>query len=1159
ETAHRLQRAGVGPETLVGVALERSVEMVVALLGILKAGGAFVSFDLTYPKERLAFLLADTGVRLLIARPHLLEKLPPFAGEIMFPQEDGGDYYSVQAVNHRGTENTEKVGPGQLAYVFYTSGSTGQPKGVLTSHRGVVNYLTFNTNAYQLSEADTVLQLASLSFDASVRDILNPLVAGARLVLVNDTDARDPEVLLSTMSEQRVTCLLSVVPSLLHALTEAAARRAQALHETAPEVRSEGSQGQVRSAAEHAAPGNQPNEDQPGTGDRHVVATVSVGPPGLVQSSLAIQRQRADALAPGYLRPAPPALSSTDYHSEPPARNPAPGDLHSEPPARLSENPSAHAPEQPPENSRVHVPGHLRLILTSGENLLLSECAKARAVFGEELTIVNQYGATECTMSQSLYVVPRGETVVPRVDTVVPRVETESGTALAGKPIANAQLYILDKRLRLVPVGVSGEVYIGCVGVARGYLHEPAQTAERFIPHPFSSEPGARLYRTGDLARYRSSGDLELLGRIDHQVKLRGLRIELAEIEAALNLHDDVREAVVLAREDRVGEKRLVAYVVARQEQSPSLRSLRGFLKERLPEYMVPSAFVFLDALPLTANGKVDRQALPAPTSARPESGETFVAPSTPAEEVLAGIWAELLGVEQVGIHDNFFELGGHSLLATQVVSRVREFFRVEIALRQVFETPTVAGLAQSIDLALEKSSGLLAPSIERVPRQDLLPLSYAQQRLWFIHQLDPNSPVYNIPLAVRLTGKLDLAALRATLTEIVHRHEALRTTFAVHDGQPHQLIHPPAELDLPVTDLTNAVEREREVQQIAEAEANLPFDLERGPLLRVRLLQLSEDEQVLLVTMHHIVSDGWSMGVLVKEVAALYTALASGQPSPLAELPIQYADYAVWQREWLRGEVLERQLSYWREQLTGAPAVLELPSDRPRPAVQSFRGSYEPVTVSAELTARLKELSRREGVTLFMLLLGAWQVLLSRYTGAEEITVGTPIANRQRGEVEGLIGYFVNALALRTDLSGDPTFRDLVGRVREVALGAYLHQDVPFEKLVEELQPERALSHSPIFQVVFVLQNAPLGELALSGVNLELLPADNATAKFDLTLNLQESGDVIGGTLGYSTDLFEADTIGRMVAHYLTLLDAIATDVNTPLSQLQLIREDER
>ncbi|HEY3579490.1 MAG TPA: condensation domain-containing protein, partial [Pyrinomonadaceae bacterium] len=567
-----------------------------------------------------------------------------------------------------------------------------------------------------------------------------------------------------------------------------------------------------------------------------------------------------------------------------------------------------------------------------------------------------------------------------------------------------------------------------------------------------------------------------------------------------------------------------------------------------------------LKRLPLTLNGKVNNAALPTLEDIKGQSrrpGE-YVAPQTEVEEIVAGIWSTLLRVPQVGRYDNFFQVGGHSLLATQVVSRVREALRVELTVRSLFEHPTVNQLSADIETLSRNGLGEIVPPMTRANREmGFAPLSYAQQRLWFIHQLDPGSPAYNIPLAVRLTGRLDLAALRATLIEVVHRHEALRTTFAVRDGEPQQIIHEPAEVELPVTDLTNLGEREQEVQRIAEEEARLPFDLVNGPLLRVRLLQMSEDEQVLLVTMHHIVSDGWSMGVLVKEVAALYTAFVTGEAAQLAELPIQYADYSVWQREWLRGEVLERQLEYWREQLAGAPTVLELPSDRPRPAVQSFRGSFEPVTISAEVTAHLKSLSRREGVTLFMLLLGAWQVLLSRYTGAEGITVGTPIANRQRGEVEGLIGYFVNALALRMDLSGDPTFRELMGRVREVALGAYLHQDVPFEKLVEELQPERSLSYNPLFQVVFALENTPDFSLQLPELNISGLDASSGTAKFDLRLGMSEVGKQLLGTLQYSTDLFDAATIQRMLGHFTTLLASIAKDPDTRISELSLRAEE--
>src|SRR6185369_5256419 len=475
--------------------------------------------------------------------------------------------------------------------------------------------------------------------------------------------------------------------------------------------------------------------------------------------------------------------------------------------------------------------------------------------------------------------------------------------------------------------------------------------------------------KSGDLGRYLPDGNIEFLGRSDEQVKVRGFRIELGEIGAALGSHPAVRERVVIVREDAPGDKRLVAYVVG--DQTLADGELRSHLKGRLPEYMIPSAFVFLDALPLTPNGKVDRSALPAPEMTRQAE---LIAPRTATEERVAALYAHVLNLKEVGIYDNFFDLGGHSLLATQVISRVREDFQIEVPVYSLFEAPTVEGLAENIDAQLRAGNTLKPSRPERVARDGTLPLSYAQQRLWFIHQLDPLSPAYNVPLAVRLTGQLNVVALSATLTEVVRRHESLRTTFTVHDDQPRQVIHPPTPLNLPVTDLGSlaAAEREREAERLAVEEACLPFDLAGGPLLRARLLRLSEEGHVLVVTMHHIVSDGWSMGVLVREVGLLYPALCAGTESSLPELSIQYADYAVWQRQWLSGEVLDQQLSYWREQLAGAPAVLELPSDRVRPAVQSFRGADQPFVISERLTAALKEMSGGEGVTLFMTLLAA-------------------------------------------------------------------------------------------------------------------------------------------------------------------------------------------
>jgi amino acid adenylation domain-containing protein len=728
-----------------------------------------------------------------------------------------------------------------------------------------------------------------------------------------------------------------------------------------------------------------------------------------------------------------------------------------------------------------------------------------------------------------------------------------------GRPIPNAQVYILDDLLRLLPIGVAGDLYIGGVGMARGYVRRPDLTAEKFIPDPFSGEPGARLYKTGDIARYRPDGNIEFLGRTDHQVKIRGFRIELGEIEGTLEQHPAVLQAIVQPQEVAPGEKRLVAYVVAERESRPTAGELRGFLKDKLPEHMVPAVFVLLDAFPLTTNGKVNRRALPTPDDRRPELDQVFVACRTPTEELLAAIWSQVLGIERVGIYDNFFQLGGHSLLATQVVSRIREAFQVEMPLRRLFEAPTVAGLAESVDVG--RGAGLQASPIVPVPRSGELPLSFAQQRLWFIDQLEPGSSVYNFPAAVRLKGPLNVAALKKSLDEIVKRHEALRTTFAIVDGRPVQVIAPRLTLTLPIVDLRELPEpeREREVQRLATNEALRPFDLAEGPLVRTTVLRLGENEHVGLLTMHHIVSDGWSTGILIREMAVLYDAFCSDRPASLPELPIQYADFAHWQRHWLEGEVLETQLTYWKQQLLGAPPLLELPADHPRPPLQTFRGAHQSILLTRTVGDGLKALSRQEGATLFMTLLAAFTILLHGYTNQDDLVVGTPTANRNRLEIEGLIGFFVNTLVLRTDLSDNPSFRDLLRRVREVCLGAYAHQDLPFERLVEELHPARDLSRNPLFQVMFVLQNAPLQAVELPGLSLSPIEVDTSTTHFDLTLHIVDTEQGLVGTLAYNTDLFEAVTITRMLGHFRTLLEAVIATPERCVSDLPLLTEGER
>jgi amino acid adenylation domain-containing protein len=788
----------------------------------------------------------------------------------------------------------------------------------------------------------------------------------------------------------------------------------------------------------------------------------------------------------------------------------------------------------------------LREVITAGEALRITPAIARFFARLPAVVLHNQYGPTEAhVVTQHTLTGPaEGWPALPPI----------------GRPIANTRAYVLDRHGEPVPIGVPGELYLGGAGLARGYLHRPALTAERFLPDPFSPEPGSRLYRTGDLVRFREDGSLDFLGRLDHQTKIRGVRIEPGEIEARLREHPAVSDTTVIARDESPSLRRLVAYVVSRRSPPPTAGELRRHLEKTLPDHLLPAAIVFLDALPLTPSGKLDRRALPAPAGERPSLDRAYVAPRTPQEEVMAGIWAGVLGVERVGVHDDFFELGGHSLLATQVISRVREAFRVEVALRRVFESPTVSGLVEEVEAARRQECREEMPPLERVSREGEPPLSFAQQRLWFIDQLEPGSPAYNISLGVRFEGSLDVASLKRAISEVVRRHEALRTTFEAVDGRAVQVIHAAQTLALPVVDLSAlpVAEREARVLELAGEDAARPFDLTRGPLLRATLLRLSKREHVLLASMHHIASDGWSMGVFSREVGALYEAFRRGEPSPLREPAVQYADYACWQRRWLEGRLLERQLDYWKRALAGAPPVLELPADRPRPPVQTYRGGFHAVALEKPHVDALRSVAQRERATLFMALLATFECLLHRCTGETDLVVGTPIANRTRSEIEGMIGFFVNTLALRTDLSGRPSFRELVRRVRESALGAYAHQDLPFEKLVEEIQPVRALSHPPVFQVMFIHQNAAVPKLSLGEVAVSPVETGITAAKFDLTLSLEETEDGIAGAFLYNADLFEAPTVARLSEHWRSLVERIAANPDRSVDDLPLLAEEE-
>jgi len=789
----------------------------------------------------------------------------------------------------------------------------------------------------------------------------------------------------------------------------------------------------------------------------------------------------------------------------------------------------------------------LRWLLATGEAVTPELC---RLWFNRypSIPLMNAYGPAECSDDVAVHAVTGG---LPEGATHVP----------LGRPIPHLRLYGLDRNGEPVPHDVAGELYIGGVGVGRGYLNDPAKTAAAFVPDPFATEPGLRLYRSGDLVRFRSDGKLEFLGRRDHQVKIRGYRIELGEIEARMVQHPQVREAVVVVREGRPGNKRLIAYVVG-ESPARDAAAIRSFMAETLPDYMVPSVVMFLDALPLTPNGKIDRKALPTPEDDQLSPRDE--APGSATEEILAGIWAEILGLKHVGLHDNFFELGGHSLLATQVVSRIRTLFQIELPLRSLFEAPTVEALSAIIEQAHSGQEETPLVPLAPAERREPLPLSFAQQRLWFLSQMEPEGWSYNLPFALRLSGALDSDALSYSFEQVIARHETLRTTFHESNGEPVQVIGSVGAFALAYDDLSGLPEdcRDEAVREAASVEVRLPFRLDEDRPIRARLLRLAEREHVLLVTLHHIAADAWSMTLLANEIAVFYRVRigqSGDSPDALPPLPVQYADFAHWQRQWLQGPVLDAHLVYWKDRLGVNPPVLKLPADRPRPAVQSFRGARHIFTVPPECAERLRALSRKQGVTLFMTLLAAFNTLLFRTTGQEDILIGTDVANRNREETEGLVGFFVNLLPLRSDLGGNPTFLELLTQVRRTALEAYAHQDLPFEKTVEALKIKRDLGGNPLVQALLVLQNVPPPSMELPGLDVSAIEFESEVARFDLGLFMEDSEEGLTGLWKYNTDLFDATTIAGLSERFVTLLGSIAVHPESRLSAIEILSHAEK
>ena len=995
--AHYLRDKGVGPDVCVAIAAERSPQLLIGLLAIIKAGGAYVPLDPDYPAERLAYMLKDSGVQLLLTQTAVLEKLP------------SADGVCVIAMDSLHLESWPTQAPGlhlhgdNLAYVIYTSGSTGQPKGVGNTHGALAERLQWMQATYQLNDTDVLMQKAPISFDVSVWECFWPLIAGCRLVLAGPGEHRDPHRIAQLVQEHGVTTL-HFVPPLLQLFI-----------------------------------------DEP-----------------LVPECTSLRRLFSGGEA---------------------------------------------------------LPAELR-------NRVLAQLPAVQ--------LHNRYGPTETAINVTHW-----------------HCTAEDGErSPIGRPLGNVICRVLDDHLNLLPAGVPGELCIGGIGLARGYLGRAGLTAERFIADPLG-EAGARLYRTGDRVRWNADGVLEYLGRLDQQVKLRGFRVEPEEIEARLLALDGIAQAVVLVR-----NATLIGYYTA--SRALDEQDVKAALAAELPEYMVPAQLMRLDAMPLSPSGKLDRRALPEPVWLTRE----HIEPETPLQQQIAAIWREVLGLPQIGLRDDFFALGGHSLLATQIISRTRQACDVELPLRTLFEASELGAFAEQVGLIQASGQRNQQTAIAKVDRSQPVPLSYSQQRMWFLWQMEPDSPAYNVGGMARLRGVLDVGRFEAALQALIMRHETLRTTFPSVDGVAYQKVSPQTGVRMDWQDISalNETEREQRLQQLADHEAHTPFNLETGPLLRACLVKAGEQEHYLVLTLHHIVTEGWAMDIFARELSALYEAFIDERLSPLSPLPVQYLDYSVWQRQWLESGERQRQLDYWTAQLGTEHPLLELPGDRPRPPVQSHQGELYRFDLSDALAARVRAFNAERGLTLFMTMTATLAVLLYRYSGQTDLRIGAPVANRIRPESEGLIGAFLNTQVLRCQLNGQMNVGELFEQVRHTVIEGQSHQDLPFDHLVEALQPPRSAAYNPLFQVMCNVQRWEFQQSRqLAGMTVEYLANDARATKFDLNLEVTDLDHRLGCCLTYSTDLFDEPRIARMAEHWRNLLEALIADPDQRLSELPLLTATEQ